>query len=140
MDPKSSRRKPANTPADRMKSMLIFNGISSLMALTSAIVLYATYLGRPEAKWSIYMAGALCSVIAIHQMINFFFALELKRKFGRRGGGKVRGVDENSGGNRVSLLAADTGELVEAPSVTESTTELLDAAPSVKDPRVSNRA
>src|SRR6267378_5471471 len=73
----------ASKPEQRMTSMIVFNGLSALLALFSAIALYATYLDTPEAKWSVYVAGACCFVIAIHQMISIGFALELKLRLKR---------------------------------------------------------
>src|SRR5262249_36521276 len=82
-DPTSSRRHKSHTPSERMKVMAVFSGVNALFALISAIALYATYGGRPEAKWSVYVAANLCMVIAVHQTINFFFALGFRRKFKR---------------------------------------------------------
>jgi hypothetical protein len=120
-----------------MKSMLIFNGVSSILALSSAIMLYATYLGKPEAKWSIYFAAANCLVISIHQAVNFFFAVELKKRFGRGPGPKSQLLDPTPNSRKPSLKSVDTGELINAPSVTEQTTELLEGQ-RPRDPRVSN--
>src|SRR5215831_17873013 len=68
--------KAAKQKEDRMRAMVTFNALSAAMALIAAVVLYSTYLSTPEIKWSIYVAGALCSVIACHQTVSFFFALE----------------------------------------------------------------
>src|SRR6266404_5499361 len=82
-DKKSFGGRGASKPEQRMTSMIVFNGLSALLALFSAIALYATYLNTPEAKWSVYVAGACCLVIAIHQMISMAFALELKLRLKR---------------------------------------------------------
>jgi hypothetical protein len=74
---KSRTKRNTSTPEERMTVMTVFNGLSALFALVSAIALYATYLGKPEAKWSIYVAGAFCCIIAVHQSISFAFALDL---------------------------------------------------------------
>ncbi len=60
----------ASKPEQRITTMIVFNGLSGLLALFSAIALYATYLNTPEAKWSVYAAGACCGVITIHQFIS----------------------------------------------------------------------
>jgi hypothetical protein len=116
---------PRNAPEDRMKVMIVFNGLSALFALVSAIVLYATYLGKPEAKWSIYVAGAFCSVIAVHQTISFFFALSLllRRRQARMDAPRSAGSIEEK--IVLPLGGARTEHLVDEPSVTEKTTELL---------------
>jgi hypothetical protein len=61
----------SSKPQQRMKVMMVFNALNSFMALFAAVILYSTYLGTPEIKWSVYVGAALCSVIAVHQMISF---------------------------------------------------------------------
>lgn len=116
-------------PEQRMKVMMIFNGLNSVMALVAAIVLYSTYLNTPEAKWSIYVAAALCCVIAVHQAISFGFALELRLRSGRIREDLSSGYDSantNAGGQ---LEGRDTRQILDVPSVTENTTEILQGAP-----------
>jgi len=107
--------------------MLVFSGVNALFALIAAISLYATYLGRPEAKWSVYVAAAFCMVIAVHQTISFFFNLDLRRKF-KLDRAPRREIESKP--DYVALSPSpDTGDLVQAPSVTETTTQLLETAP-----------
>lgn len=128
VDQKSARRH-GSKPEDRMKVMLIFNGLSAVLALVSAIALYATYLDTPEAKWSIYVAGAFCSIIAVHQTISFLFAFGLKQKFKRSRGATERQTESEVKGSPALLGRAETAPIIDAPSVTENTTELLEASP-----------
>jgi len=108
----------------RMNVMITFNLLSALFALTSVIVLYATYLGKPEAKWSIFVAGALCMVIAVHQSFAFAFALDLKLRLKRE-----RSAYAPEPPPPVAALPSfDTSAFVDVPSVTESTTDLLPSA------------
>ncbi len=110
-----------------MKVMLIFNGMSAVFALASAIALYSTYLGTSEAKWSIYMAGCFCSIIAVHQTVSFFFALGLRQKFKRGRGGTQLPIQPKP--EDLPLLeSAETAPIIGAPSVTENTTELLESS------------
>jgi hypothetical protein len=115
----------SGSPEERMTVMIVFSAISAVFALVSAIVLFATYLGRPEAKWSIYLASAMCLVIAVHQAISFGFALGLKvrRNRGREEGmpGRVFESPAPAG----ELPGMNTGEVIDMPSVTEATTEFL---------------
>ena len=69
----SAQKKALKKREGRMRSMVVFNALSAVFALTSAIILYSTYLNTPEAKWSVYVAGALCSVIAVHQNNKLLF-------------------------------------------------------------------
>jgi hypothetical protein len=127
VDQKSARRH-GSKPEDRMKAMLIFNGLSAVFALVSAIALYATYLGTPEAKWSVYLAAAFCSVISVHQTVSFFFAFGLRQKFKRGRPDTGRPLESKAEGNAL-LGSAETAPIINAPSVTENTTDLLEPSP-----------
>jgi hypothetical protein len=137
VDQKSAKRH-GTKPEDRMKVMLVFNGMSAVFALVSAVALYATYLGTPEAKWSIYMAGAFCSIISVHQTVSFFFALGLRQKFKRGRDGSSRRVERKTEGAGL-LIGADTAPIIDAPSVTENTTELLESSPRKEGQRTLGR-
>jgi len=136
-DKKSFGGRGRSKPQERITTMIVFNGLSALLALFSAIALYATYLNTPEAKWSVYVAGACCFVIAIHQMFSMAFALELKLRL-KRSHSDARQATELEAGDSVAALAnGKTTQFVEAPLVTENTTELLAALPRVTKPHNS---
>src|SRR5689334_8318935 len=82
-DHKSFGGRGAAKPEQRMTTMIVFNGLSALLDLFSAIALYLTYFHVPEAKCSIYAAGACCLVITIYQLLSLAFALEIKLKMKR---------------------------------------------------------
>jgi hypothetical protein len=134
-DKKSFGRRGGSKPEERITTMIAFNGLSALLALFSAIALYATYLNTPEAKWSIYVAGACCFVIAIHQMISMAFALELRLRLKRSQDRAGQAIELEAGDSVAALGNGKTTQFVEAPLVTENTTELLEAVPRVKHPR-----
>jgi len=133
-DKKSFGSHGASKPEQRMTSMIVFNGLSALLALFSAIVLYATYLNTPEAKWSVYVAGACCFVITIHQLISMAFALEIKLRL-KRGKTDVRqpAITEALK-NFGALDDGKTTPFVDVGSVTESPTEILEAVPRSRTP------
>ena|SRR5437870_5515278 len=126
-DKKSGRG--ASKPEGRMTTMIVFNSLSAFLALFSAIALYGTYLGTPEAKWSVYVVGACCCVIAIHQMISLAFALELKLRLKRGHADARQAIGSDAGGRLAALGSGDTTQFVDAPSVTEKTTDLLETVP-----------
>jgi hypothetical protein len=130
-DKKSFGRRGGSKPEERMTVMIVFNGLSALLALFSAIALYATYLNTPEAKWSIYVAGACCFVISIHQMFSMAFALELKLRLKRSHTNAQPAIELEAGDGVGALGSGKTTQFVEAPLVTENTTELLEAVPRV---------
>jgi hypothetical protein len=112
-----------------MKVMMVFNGLNSVMALLAAIVLYSTYLGTPEAKWSIYVAGALCSVIAVHQAISFGFALDLRLRSRRMKQELSANYDAGNTEPVGQIEGRDTRHILDLPSVTENTTKILQEPP-----------
>jgi hypothetical protein len=133
-DKKSFGGRGASKPEQRITVMVVFNGLSALLALFSAIALYATYLNTPEAKWSVYVAGACCFVIAIHQMISLAFALELKLRLKRGHTDAAQTIMPDAAAGVPALGSGETTQFVDAPSVTENTTELLEAVPRVTKP------
>jgi hypothetical protein len=136
-DPKSTRSHGAKTPEDRMKTILVFSGLNAVFALVSAIALYATYLGTPEAKWSVYLAGAFSLVIAVHQTVSFSFAFQLMQKLKRGRAGTGRSLESKAEGDPVLLGSAETAPIINAPSVTENTTDLLESSPRRNSQRAS---
>ena len=133
-DKKSFGGGGASKPEQRITTMIVFNGLSGLLALFSLIALYATSLNTPEAKWSVYVAGACCGVITIHQLISCAFALELKLRLKRSHTDARKAIELEAGDSVAALASGKTTQLVESPLVTENTTELLEAVPRVRKP------
>lgn len=133
-DKKSFGGRGASKPEQRITTMIVFNGLSGLLALFSLIALYATYLNTPEAKWSVYVAGACCGVITIHQLISFAFALELKLRLKRSHNRAGEAIELEAGDSVAALASGKTTQLVGPPLVTENTTELLEAVPRATKP------
>ncbi|MGH9828037.1 MAG: hypothetical protein ACREDR_32855 [Blastocatellia bacterium] len=129
---KSAGHHKARTPTHIMRDMAVFSGVNALLALVSAIVLYSTYLGSKDAKWSVYVAAACSLVIAIHQTISFFFNLQLRRRFAREGPETVQEIRPKP--EQALMPAPITGMLIDQPSVTERTTELLKAGSAAEEP------
>jgi hypothetical protein len=119
------------TPQQNIFTSLFMSALSAAVALFSAIALYATYLGTPEAKWSIYIAAAFCLCIAGWQISSFMAAVKLRRRLGK---GRDPFMSERIVGKKGSpvLGPADLNPFVNASSVTESTTELLEPVSRAK--------
>ena len=49
-------------PDERLSVMIVFNALSALFGIASAIALWITYVGSVGAKWSIYVAFTFCLV------------------------------------------------------------------------------
>jgi hypothetical protein len=150
----------ASAPDQRMKVVLVFSAVNAVLAASAAIALYATFLGTKTGPPAVYLAAAFCSVIAVHQTVSFFFNLGLTKRLsgGRSELESAREIAELSMslGDRIrarrselerarqatsespeprALADRSTTEFVDLPSVTESTTELLEPVPRVA-PRV----
>ena len=114
------------TPQENVRTMLIFNLLSTLFALLTAAALYATYFGH-GGKWAIQFAASFCLVVAAWQMTNFFVALKLRQRF-KRGRESEAGHALEAGAptDERALSSADTAQFLDAPSVMETPTESLD--------------
>jgi len=111
-------------PDERLNVMIVFNALSALFGIASAIALWMTYVGTVGAQWSIYVAFTFCLVISVYQILSALFALNLRRRLKQ---GQKREVAELRGGRATNELPpADVSNFVPVTSVTESTTELLE--------------
>lgn len=126
-------QKPRRTPEEKMKAMLVLGGLSAMFALFSAIILFAS-IGTPHAKTAMLLAGAFCSVIAVRQTILVILAIQFKQRFKRGGGDSKRTIELETGSSVTALGSDETTEFINARSVTENTTELLDAVLRVREP------
>lgn len=112
--------------------MRIIEAMSALAALSSAVIILAVLAGKIDRP-ALVMAADLCFLTAILQAINFAIGYSLQKRL-------RQGHDENdrSGileakADRPQLNQADTRNLVQPSSVTESTTELLEPVPRVME-------
>ena len=130
-DIKSQRVKwGGETPEQHLKVMLFLNGFSAVSALFSAIVLYATYLGRGGGmNGAVALTAALCVSISAWQISAFVIGLKLRRRLKRGRGDKESQAVLAEAPAQPALNAADTSRFVGARSITENTTELLTPLP-----------
>jgi hypothetical protein len=119
------------TPEQRNRRMRILETVSALCALAAAVLISAVLAGKLD-KPALVIAMDLCIVTAIFQAVTFLigFSLQKRQKQGRDELDKS--INLESGTANRQLEAADTSQLVPPPpSVTESTTALLDRSPKV---------
>lgn len=123
----------ARTPEQRMRMMLVFNALDAALALASAILLYSTQAGRAEQQSHVFLAAAFCIVIAAHQIISLIINLKIQRRLKRARTEKAAEAlagGMNAAAGAPALNPADPGLFAGLQgSVTENTTELLDAVP-----------
>jgi hypothetical protein len=115
------------TPQQNIFTGLFMSALSTFAALFSAIALYATYLGRGDAKWSVYFAAAFCLCIAGWQASSFIVTLKLGRRMKQARNQSEAPGELDQRQTSPSLKPADVGAFVATPSVTENTTQMLDA-------------
>ena len=113
------------TPQQNVFTGLFMSALSAVVALFSAIALYATYLGTDQAKWSIYLSAAFCLCIAGWQASSFVVGLKLRRRLNQARAGVEAESQLKQATDSPALPPADMSNFVRAQSVTENTTELL---------------
>ncbi len=126
--PEFKRRSSAfggDTPQQNVFMTLFMSALSAVVALFSAIALYATYLGTDQAKWSIYLAAAFCLCIAGWQASSFVVGLKLRNRLNRAREGVRADSQLDQTPAAMALPPADTSNFVRPQSVTENTTDLL---------------
>lgn len=128
----------ARTPEQRMRMMLVFNAMDAALALAAAILLFSTQMGRGEAQAHVFIAAAFCIVIAVHQVVSLLVNLKIQRRLKRAREEKAAEALASGAhaGAAPALGAGDSGLFVNVQgSVTENTTELLNAVPRQTEQR-----
>jgi hypothetical protein len=107
--------------------------MTAVVALILAVLLYANYFGRENVPGLIYVTAAFLLAIAGWQASNFYVSAKLRRNLSRRRKGDfAKQSNELNAASQANaaLPAADTSQFIPPPiSVTENTTELLEAVP-----------
>ena len=128
----------ARTPEQRMKMMLVFNTLDAALALASAVLLYASQAGGANPSSYIFLAATFCVIIATHQIISLVVNLKIQQRLKRA---RTNQADASTAAVALAgetnlgahaLNPADSGlfaDVRSGRSVTENTTELLEAVP-----------
>ena len=114
------------TPEQRLRAMFVFNLLDALLALAAAVILFGTRLHNG----AIFLAATFCLVIAVHQIVSLIFNVKIQRRLKRARTDTTKHdvPGKLSAADAPALNAADAGLFTPARgSVTENTTELLDA-------------
>ena len=124
-----------DTPQQNIFTGLFMSALSTVAALISAIALYATYLGSGDAKWSVYLAAAVCLCIAGWQASSFGVSLRLRQRLKRAREDSFAVAKVGVPQSGPALKPADIDAFVDASSITEQTTSLFEHARSkTRDP------
>ncbi len=119
-----------DTPEEQIRINLILNFLSGAVSFILAILLYATFWGKPDVSPVIYLVAAFLLAMCGWQFSTFRVGLKLKKTFERRKSGETENaarVDTNvlqSAKTKDLLPEADFSNVVPA-SVTENTTKTL---------------
>lgn len=119
-----------NTPEEQIRVNLILNFLSGAVSFILAIVLYATFWGKPDTSPVIYMVAAFLLAMCGWQFSTFRVGLKLRKTFERR-----KNIDiENAGRVEKNIFESiKTKDLlpeadfsnVAPTSITENTTKTL---------------
>jgi hypothetical protein len=115
------------TRQEKLGKMRILEVVSAALACTSAAIIFSVLSGSGDTSL-LNLAGICCLLIAIYQAVNFYFGYSLQPKRNRNQ------VQESRVGRRAEHVAAaldSCPEVIEVPTVTDNTTELL--RPSQRD-------
>jgi hypothetical protein len=117
------------TPNERLRNNTIFSVGNSLMSAFAAILLYYIHWGQ-AAHWSIYVAAAICTIIACHQAVVLYNTWQLRQRL-RQARANAAVTDAlPAAPTAAALPPADASDWVKPPaSVTEHTTRQLEPAP-----------
>jgi hypothetical protein len=126
----------ARTPEQRMKMILVFNALDAALALASAILIYATQVGGAEHSSLVFLAAAFCLVIAAHQIISLVVNLKIQQRLKRaRTDNTIPTLAGDIGAPALNAADSELFAGVQRRSVTENTTELLEAVPRQPEQR-----
>jgi hypothetical protein len=114
-------------PEQRIKTMLIWQALSTVLALFSAIALLANGWKAGDAKKLVYIVSSICFVIAAIQVDNFFVSLRMRQTFkrSRSDADRAMGPSAEPGARPFKLPGAE--EITSARGTVEDTTRRLNA-------------
>lgn len=114
-------------PEQRIKTMLIWQAVSTVLALFSAIALLANGWNAGNAKKLVYIVSSICFVIAAVQVDNFFVGLRMRQTFKRSRSDAEHAIGPVVESGASLIKSPDTAEFTGTPGAREATTRRLDA-------------
>jgi hypothetical protein len=122
----------AKSPEQKLRAVLVFNVIDTLLAFASFFLLLM--IKEPaHVDLTVGLALVFSLIIAVHQAVSFKFNLELRRRL-KRGREEAQGPAAINAGVQPepaprALDAGAATQFARPFSVTENTTELLERVP-----------
>lgn len=113
-------------PEQRIKSMLIWQAVSTVLALFSAIALLANGSNAGDAKKLVYIVSSICFVIAAVQVDNFFVGMRMRQTFKRSRSDAEHAIEPQAESGASLIKPPDTEELIGTRGAREATTRRLE--------------
>ena len=110
------------TREEKIGKMRILEIVSAALACTSAAIIFSVLSGGDASLLN--LAGICCIVIAVYQVVNFYFGYSLQPKRTQSQVHEGREMERKTKGPLPALDSMDE-RFIEVPTVTENTTELL---------------
>ena len=117
-------------PEQRIKTMLIWQAVSTVLALFSAIALLANGRNAGTAKKLVYIVSSICFVIAAVQVDNFFVGLRMRRTFKRSRADEEHAIEPQAESSASIIKSSDAADLTVTQGAREATTRRLETEAS----------
>ena len=114
-------------PEQRIKTMLIWQAVSTVLALFSGIALLMYGRDAGNAKKLVYIVSSICLVIAAIQVDNFFVGLRMRRTFRRSRADAEHAIEPQAQSGASLVKPPDAAELTGTRGAREVTTRRLEA-------------
>lgn len=118
------------SPEQKQRRIHLLQLLSALAAAAAGLLTLAAHFGlNPDM---LVGAAILCFVVVVWQVVAFVLGHSIEARRSRESAVGSPTLPATEGRARPALDAADTGDLVRPPSVTENTTALLNPVPAKK--------
>lgn len=122
------------SPERKQRRMRALELLSAAAALVAGLIALAVLTGADVGL--LVIAVILCFAVVAWQAVTFYMGRSIQVRRGQgpvEGGRELQAAHVAQAGARPSLDAADMGDLVPPPSVTDNTTALLDPIPARRE-------
>ena len=118
------------TRDEKIEKIRVLEAVSAGLSLTATAIIISILMGSGDTQM-LFLAAFCCILVAVYQTINFYLGYKLQQNIDRTRAESTDQIEAKAGHRVKALSAADEAQLVDRPSVTENTTELLEPVPRV---------
>ena len=112
------------TREEKIRKMRVLEVVSAALAFTSAAIIFSVLSGGGDTGL-LNLAGLCCILIAVYQAVNFYFGYTLQPKRNKEHLQEGREIEQRKEDLPPALDGYGNDRVIEMPTVTENTTELL---------------